>query len=343
LPNPANLGGFVFWRVVRRRYRWLASSMDALEEFRTLILRHAHGGIRRSILDGVSIAAVDAPAEPIAAIAEPAIAVVGQGVKRTTLNGTAYDYGAGQYLVASIELPVFGGIVEASPEAPFVVFNMSLKPALIAALLLETNNTTRPPAFSGIAVSDVTPELLDPIVRLLRLLDHPDDVRALGPGLEREILWRLIKGDQGPIVRQIGLADGSLAHIARTIRWIREHFAEPVLVEELAALSGMSSSSFHRHFRAATSMSPIQFQKQIRLQEARALLLARSGDVTQVAYAVGYESPSQFSREYRRAFGVAPVRDVAAGDRAGAAQRAVGTGDRAGAAQRAVVEISPPN
>jgi AraC-like DNA-binding protein len=284
--------------------------VDALEEFRMLILNHAGGGVRRSILDGVSIGVATEPAEPVAAIAEPAVAVVGQGVKRTALNGRNYDYGAGQYVVASVDLPIFGGILEATPEVPFVVFNLALKPALIAGLLLELNNSTRPPAFSGLAVSDATDELLDPIVRLLRLLDHPDDVRALGPGIEREIVWRLIKGEQGAIIRQIGLADGSLAHIARTTRWIREHYSEPLLVADLAALSGMSASSFHRHFRMATSMSPIQFQKQIRLQEARALLLSGADEVTAVAYAVGYASPSQFSREYRRAFGQSPGQDA---------------------------------
>jgi transcriptional regulator GlxA family with amidase domain len=161
-----------------------------------------------------------------------------------------------------------------------------------------------------LAVSDATPELLDPIVRLLRLLDRPDDLRVLAPGLEREILWRLITGDQGALVRQIGLANGSLTHIARAIRWIREHYNEPLLVADLAALSGMSTSSFHRHFRAATSMTPIQFAKQIRLQEARALLMTQPANVAEIGYLVGYESPSQFSREYRRTFGVPPGRDA---------------------------------
>ena len=133
---------------------------------------------------------------------------------------------------------------------------MTLKPAALAPLLLETASTAKPPAFSGLAVSNATPELLDPIVRLLRLLDRPDDLRVLAPGLEREILWRLVTGDQGALVRQIGLANSSLAHISRAIRYIREHYNEPVLIADLAELSGMSPSSFHRHFRAATSMTP---------------------------------------------------------------------------------------
>jgi AraC-like DNA-binding protein len=286
--------------------------MDLLAELRLLIVRHAGGAARHraTILDGVSITCVTQPTPPTAVMAEPSLAVVADGVKRTVLNGVPFDYRAGQYLVVSLDLPVIGQALQASPDEPFAVFTMKLKPAAIAPLLLETVHAARPPAFSGLAVSDATPELLDPVVRLLRLLDRPDDLRVLAPGLEREILWRLITGEQGALVRQIGLANSSLTHIARAIRWIREHYNEPLLVADLAALSGMSASSFHRHFRAATSMTPIQFAKQIRLQEARALLMTQPANVAEIGYLVGYESPSQFSREYRRTFGVPPGRDA---------------------------------
>jgi transcriptional regulator GlxA family with amidase domain len=155
------------------------------------------------------------------------------------------------------------------------------------------------------------------------LLDTPEDVPVLGAGIEREILWRLITGPRGSTIRQIGLADSRLAHLARAIRWIRSHYNETLRVEELASLATMSVSSFHRHFRAVTSMTPIQFQKEIRLHEARTRLLAKPGDVTGVGFAVGYDSPSQFSREYRRMFGVPPshdsraLRDAAVGSTAG--------------------------
>jgi AraC-like DNA-binding protein len=286
--------------------------MDLLAELRLLIVRHVGGTARHraTILDGVSIACVTEPTPPTAVMSEPSLAVVAEGVKRTVLNGVPFDYRAGQYLVVSLDLPVIGQALQASADEPFAVFTMQLKPAAIAPLLLETTHAARPPAFSGLAVSDATPELLDPVVRLLRLLDRPDDLRVLGPGLEREILWRLITGEQGALVRQIGLANSSLTRIARAIRWIREHYNEPLLVADLAALSGMSASSFHRHFRAATSMTPIQFAKQIRLQEARALLMTQSANVAEIGYLVGYESPSQFSREYRRTFGVPPGRDA---------------------------------
>ena len=286
---------------------------DLLAELSALVVTHAGGhGLRKvPVSDGVYVSFTDEPSEPVPVMAEPSLAVVGQGVKRTVLNETAYDYRAGQYLVVSLDLPVLGQALEASVEEPFVVFTMGLKPAKIAPLLLETTAAARPPAFSGLAVSDATTELLDPVVRLLRLLDHSDDLRVLGPGLEREILWRLLTGEQGALVRQIGLADSSLTHIARVIRWIREHYDEPLLIADLAAVAGMSPSSLHRHFRAATSMTPIQFQKQIRLRAARNLLVSRPGEVAEIGYRVGYESPSQFSREYRKTFGAPPGRDAA--------------------------------
>ena len=161
------------------------------------------------------------------------------------------------------------------------------------------------------AVSAAPDELLDAIVRLLRLMDRPRDRAALVPLVKREILWQLMTGEQGEIVRQLGLADSSLTHIRRAARWIRENYAQPFRVEELAQLSGMSVSAFHRNFQTVTAMSPIQFQKQIRLQTARLLLTNRPNDVTGIGHLVGYDSYSQFSREYRRLFGVPPKVDVA--------------------------------
>ncbi|MDX6667783.1 MAG: hypothetical protein QOK04_1163, partial [Solirubrobacteraceae bacterium] len=211
-----------------------------------------------------------------------------------------------------------GHIAQASADEPFLACVLELRPEMIAALLLETAPaaTARPGAVvatpAGIAVSDASPALIDAIGRLLALLDAPEDAAALAAGVEREVLWRLLTGPQGTIVRQIGLADSRLAHLARAIRWIRVHYNETLRVEELAALATMSVSSFHRHFRTVTAMTPIQFQKQIRLREARARLLAEPGDITGVGFAVGYDSASQFSREYRRMFGVPPSRDALA-------------------------------
>jgi AraC-like DNA-binding protein len=178
--------------------------------------------------------------------------------------------------------------------------------------LLETAAGGRGPAdVPGIAVGDVTDDLLDPVVRLLRLLDRPADIPILAAATEREILWRLINGEQGPMIRQIGLADSRLSQVARGIRWIREHYADLFRIEDAARVAGMSVTSFHRHFRAVTTMSPLQFQKQIRLQHARTRLIGAPHDVAAIGYDVGYDSPSQFSREYRRLFGAPPGQDAA--------------------------------
>jgi AraC-like DNA-binding protein len=298
--------------------------MDSLLELCALIARHAGPGQTTTPLPGVRLIASAVPTEPINGIYEPAFAVVAQGAKRTMLGDKIFEYGAGKYLVVSVDLPIVGNVVRASNEEPYLAFVSTLKPAAIAALLLETaTSDSGAAAPSGLAVSEASTELLDPIARLLRLLDRPDDVAVLGPMLEREILWRLLTGEQGGTVRQIGLADSRLSQVSRAIRWIRAHYAQTLRIEDLAQVAGMSASSFHRHFRAVTAMSPLQYQKQIRLQEARARLLADSEDVAAVGFAVGYDSPSQFSREYSRLFGASPGRDVARLRTISAAERSV--------------------
>jgi AraC-like DNA-binding protein len=284
--------------------------MEQVHELRELILEHARGGIRRNLIDGVGIGVVDGTTAPVANMAEPSMSLVVGGRKRTTVGDLEFSYGPGEYLVASIDLPVIGGVSEASPDDPFVVFSLSLKPALIAGLLLETENVARPAGFTGLAVSRASSDLLDSVIRIVRLMGSPRDLAVLGPAVEREVVWRLLMGEQGRIVRQIGLADSSLSQISRAIKWMREHYSEQINVIELARRSGMSLSSFHRHFRAATSMTPIQLQKELRLREARTRLLAANANVADVGYDVGYGSPSQFSREYRRAFGQPPGRDA---------------------------------
>jgi AraC-like DNA-binding protein len=283
--------------------------VDLLDELQALITRHAVGqrGRTQRLIDGVQISRTDEPSEPTAGLMRPAVTVVASGVKQTLLNGVAYEYSAGQFLVSSLDLPVIGQALKASRDEPFAVVSLRLDPVEIAPLLLET--PALPPQYGGLVVSDATPELLDPVVRLLRIADRPDDVRVLAPGIRREILWRLLTGEQGALVRQIGLADGMLAHISEAIRWIRRHHNEPVRVADLAELAGMSESTFHRHFRAATSMTPIQFQKQIRLQEARILLRTQATTAADVAYQVGYTSPAHFTREYHKAFGRTPGED----------------------------------
>jgi AraC-like DNA-binding protein len=283
--------------------------VDLLDELRMLIGRHAAGRCGNSVhlIDGVQVSRRDEPTELTASIAQPSVAIVASGVKRTMLNGVAYEYGAGQFLVTSLDLPVVGQALKAGPDEPFAVVSLRLDPVEIAPLLVDLPE--RPPQYAGLVVSDATPELLDPVVRLLRIVDRADDVRVLAAGIRQEILWRLLTGDQGGLVRQIGLADGMLAHISRAIRWIRRHYREPILVADLAELAGMSPSTFHRHFRAATSMTPIQFQKQIRLQEARVLLRTQAITAADVGYRVGYTSAAHFTRAYHKAFGRTPGED----------------------------------
>lgn len=289
-----------------------------LDELRDLIARHAGRGVPASTTaDGVLLSLVDEPGPPSVSTTGTVFALVAQGAKQITFGDRVLEYHAGQYLVASVDLPVTGQFTQASQAEPALGVGLELRPAAIAELLLQpaardvvraARAGTTP---SGLAVSDAPVALLDAAVRMLRLLDRPRDLAVLGPMVQREILWRLMTGEQGATVCHLGLAESSLGHVGHAVRWIREHYAESLRVEDLARHAAMSPSAFHRSFRAVTAMSPIQFQKQIRLQEARMRLVLDPADVAGAAHAVGYESASQFSREYRRQFGAPPVRDVA--------------------------------
>ncbi|MEV0728270.1 AraC family transcriptional regulator [Polymorphospora sp. NPDC050346] len=284
-----------------------------LGELRGLLSRHARPDAG-TVIEDLLISKVEKSAPPSPSMSGTVLALIAQGTKRIALGDRVYEYGAGQYLVASVDLPVTGHFVDAGPERPALGVGLILRPAAVAELLLAAAPGDLPPvdggAPSGIAVSDAPDELLDAVIRLLRLIDKPRDRTVLASLIKREILWRLVTGEQSAVVRQLGLADSSLTHIARTVRWIREHYRQSFRVQDLAQLSGMSLSAFYRNFQAVTAMSPIQFQKQIRLQEARLLLATDSNDVTGVSRHVGYDSPSQFSREYRRQFGVPPSQDA---------------------------------
>jgi AraC-like DNA-binding protein len=284
-----------------------------LAELRSLLDRHARPDGTTAI-DGVLISKVDRSTPPTPSMTGTVLALIAQGAKRMALGDRVYEYRAGQYLVASVDMPVTGQFTRASPEEPALGFGLLLHPVTIAELLLQAAPGDLPPVAggtpSGMAVSDAPDELVDAVVRLLRLLDRPGDITVLAPLVKREILWRVVTGEQGAVVRQFGLADSSLTHVSRAVRWIREHYAHSFRVEDVAKLAAMSTSAFYRNFQAVTAMSPIQFQKQIRLQEARLLLTTNPNDVTGIAYRVGYDSPSQFSREYRRQFGTPPSLDA---------------------------------
>ena len=283
-------------------------------ELKALIARHARAD-ETTAIDGVLLSALGRPGEPQASTSGTVMALIAQGAKRLAIGDRVFDYRPGQYLVASVDLPITGHYTHASADEPALGFGLILRPSAIASLLLEADAGPEParaaPAPAGIGVADASPELLDAVVRMVRLLDSPGDRDILAPMIEREILWRLITGPLGQSVRQIGLADSSLTYVSRAVRWISEHYDKPFRVEDLARSCGMSTSAFHRNFHAVTALSPIQFQKQIRLQKSRLLLLNGADDVATAGYRVGYDSASQFSREYRRQFGLPPGRDAA--------------------------------
>jgi len=289
-----------------------AGMAEPLSELRALVARHARPGVPATVLAGVRATISPVPTQAIHCVTEPSLGLVLQGAKRTVVGDRVFEYGEGDFVITSVDLPIASRIVRASAELPYLACGLSLNPATIASLLLETpgaDEIADTPCGMGVHAAPV--ELQEAMVRLLRLLDAPRDAPVLRPLIEREILWRLLRGPQGGRVRQIGLAGSHLSQVNHAIRHIRQHYAEALSIEGLARVAAMSESSFHRHFRAVTAMTPIQFQKQIRLQEARARLLVDADDVAAVGYAVGYDSASQFSREYSRMFGAPPGRDAA--------------------------------
>lgn len=288
-----------------------------VQELGALVAQHASQGVTPTRIPGVSVARMDGTGSLDESSTGTVLAMIANGTKRLSVGDTVHDYGPGQYLVASVDLPVTGQFTDATPERPALGFGLELRPEVIAELMLNpaaadftrpSRGESSPPA---VAVGTASARLIDATVRMLRLLETPHDIPVLAPMIEREILWLLMSGERGATVRQLGLADSSLSRVRQVVRWIREHYPEPMRVDDLARLASMSSSAFHRSFHAVTAMSPIQYQKSIRLQEARLRLLTGPTDIAGTAYAVGYESPSQFSREYRRQFGAPPSEDVA--------------------------------
>lgn len=275
-----------------------------------MIAQHCHERRTTTAIPRVGLVRSDTPTLPMGVVYQPMLYIVAQGAKRALLGDSIVEYAAGQYLVVSVDLPITGSVTQASPDAPYLALSLALEPAVLADMLLTLPGAAQEAPLPGLAVSPVTPDLLDAAVRLLRLLDRPADIPMLAPLAEREILYRLLTGAQAPMLRQIALAHSRMAQVGQAIGWIRSHFAEPLRIDAVAQRANMSASTFHRHFKAVTAMSPLQYQKQIRLQRARRLLLAGQADAASIGFAVGYESPSQFSREYARMYGQPPLRDA---------------------------------
>jgi AraC-like DNA-binding protein len=253
-----------------------------------------------------------APAGPAYAISTPRFCVIAQGSKEVVLGTERYRYDSARYLLVSAGLPLVGHVIEASKERPYLALGLTLDPAVVTAVLIEsglipsrTNGDVR-----AVAVSRLDANLLDAVVRLVRLLESPSDYAVLAPLVVREIVYRLLIGDQGDRLRQIAVVDGRVHRIARAIEILGKERDKPLRVGDIARQLGVSVSGLHSQFKAVTGMSPLQFQKQLRLQEARRLLLAGEVDVARAGYRVGYDDPSHFSREYKRLFGKPPTRDV---------------------------------
>jgi len=293
-----------------------AERSSGLVQLRNLIEQHAARG-QETAIDGVLVASASKAEDPQGAMSGTVFALIAQGVKRISHGDRVMEYGPGQYLVASLDLPITGHYTRASRQEPALGFGLLLRPASIADLIVQEGvdrwggraHDSAPP---GLGVAEAGADLIDAAVRMLQLLDSPADIPVLAPMIEREILWRLMNGPLAGTVRQAGLADSSLSQIGTAVRWINDHYGESFRIDELAELVAMSPSAFHRNFKAVTALSPIQFQKQIRLQRARLLLVNDSADVSTVAHAVGYDSSTQFNREYKRQFGRPPGRDAVA-------------------------------
>lgn len=282
--------------------------MSLLPEMSDIVARHAPPDLSRSAVPRLRLYGSNAQTRLVPVAYDPMLCLVVCGAKQTILGETVYSYQAGDCLVVSAELPVCGSIV----EAPYRALSFDLDPAAIAGLMLEIDvpaPSDQPPP-TGIHVTPLEDELLEPMARLLRLLDRPEEIAVMTPMIERELIWRLLHSRHAATVRQIGSTESRLSGVSRAINWLRAHYAEPVRLETLADMAGMSLSTFHRHFRTVTTMSPLQFHKQLRLREARARLLTGVEGAAETGFAVGYDSPSQFSREYARQFGLPPGRDA---------------------------------
>lgn len=260
---------------------------------------------------GFRLSRASSPTEPVQAVYEPSFCVVAQGGKKALLGGEMFRYNPRHYLIFTVDLPVTFQVEEASEEKPYFGLRLGLDPALVASVVVESDIQIKKGDASTKAmnVSSIDASLLDAVVRLVRLVETPAEQKVLAPLIIKEIVYRLLIGGQGARLSHI-LASGDTRRISKAIGHLREHFDEQLKMEEIARDLGMSVSGFHHHFKSVTSMSPLQFQKHLRLQEARRLMLGEEMDAASAGFRVGYQDPSHFSREYKRHFGAPPQGDI---------------------------------
>ncbi|PFH12537.1 AraC-like DNA-binding protein [Collimonas sp. PA-H2] len=290
-----------------------AVSLQQIELARLIAQYAATDGVHQTAIAPLNVVRMSQPSVPVHALHKPALCIIAQGQKRAILADEVYVYNSASYLVVSVDLPVTGQVTQASPELPYLCLRLDLDPKEIGDLMMATELRAKKgdaPA-RGMFVSKATTSLLDAVLRLMQLLAAPQDIPVLAPLAMREILYRLLQEEQGSMLQQIAMSDSQAQHVVKAIELIKRDYRLPLRIESLAREANMSSSSLHQHFKAVTAMTPLQFQKQLRLQEARRLLFTEVGDAATAGHLVGYESPSQFSREYNRMFGAPPARDAA--------------------------------
>jgi len=285
--------------------------MDRIAELAAVIDRYVVGtGVCSTAMPHVSLIRADAPSTPTPAVYEASLCIIAQGSKRVSIGEHSVVYDAAHYLLVSVDLPLVGHVLDASPERPYLCCKIDLDVAMLADLMASEGGGVVRTDLPVLGVYPGDPDLIDAACRLVGLLDRPDTIRALAPLIKREILYRLLTGPHGPMLRHVATAGSHLNQVSRAIAAIRRRFDAPIRIDDVAAEAGMSSSSLHAHFKAITRMTPLEYQKQLRLQEARRLMLSEGATASTAGFAVGYESPSQFSREYRRLFGAPPRADI---------------------------------
>ncbi|HCG7130187.1 TPA: AraC family transcriptional regulator [Vibrio parahaemolyticus] len=263
-------------------------------------------------ISGLRFSRWTTPTPPTSYTHNPSICLIAQGRKRVLLAEESFIYDANHFLISSVDLPIIANIIEASEEQPYLGLIMELDLTEISQLIVDSELafTQSKEAQKGIAVGELSESLLDAFVRLAELLDEGQNIKILAPIIKREIFYRLLMSEQGTRLHQIVTAGSHSHQIAKAIDWLKNNFVKPLSVGDLASYTGMSKSSFYTHFRSMTSMTPLQFQKKLRLSEARRLMLTENLDAMAATFKVGYESPSQFSREYSRLFGAPPSKDI---------------------------------
>jgi len=285
--------------------------MHDIAALATLIERHTpETGISGTAIGRLSLIRADQPSLPIPSVYEASLCLIAQGSKRVSLGDHDVVYDASRYLLVSVDLPLVGLVLEASPDAPYLCCKIDLDLPALADLMIAEGEAGPQRDLPALAVYPGDADLIDAACRLVKLLDRPESIAALAPLIEREILYRLLTGPHGGTLRRMAKGDSHLGQISRAIARIRSGFDRQLRIEDIADAAGMSPSSLHAHFKAVTRMTPLEYQKQIRLQEARRLMMAEGASAGSAGFAVGYDSPSQFSREYRRLFGAPPRQDI---------------------------------